>query len=304
MLERVGIPAAEKRLKDYPHNFSGGMRQRVVIAIALACNPKLIIADEPTTALDVTIQAQILDLLRSLSKDFGTAVLLITHDLGVVASMCDRIVVMYGGKVLETGTVDEIFKQARQPYTAGPAALHSAPGPAARRLAAADPRQPTGYAASTAGMPVHAALPAGDRTLRERDAAAGPRLGNRAPTRRRAGSRPAGTQPACLDMDRRTMTAAGTATAAQHRHTWRRCCCSTYGPRGAFSHPRRLPGRQQGVVRAVDGVTLQIRRGETLGLVGESGCGKSTLSRAILQLIKPTSGEVYLDGVSLTTLDQ
>jgi oligopeptide transport system ATP-binding protein len=125
MLERVGIPAAEKRLKDYPHNFSGGMRQRVVIAIALACDPKLIIADEPTTALDVTIQAQILDLLRSLSKDFGTAVLLITHDLAVVASMCNRVVVMYGGKVLETGTVDEIFKQARQPYAEG--LLHSIP---------------------------------------------------------------------------------------------------------------------------------------------------------------------------------
>ncbi|MGH2387282.1 MAG: ABC transporter ATP-binding protein [Chloroflexota bacterium] len=119
LLQRVGIPAAEKRLRDYPHNFSGGMRQRVVIAIALACNPKLIIADEPTTALDVTIQAQILDLLRTLSKDFGTAVLLITHDLGVVAGMCDRIVVLYGGRVLETGTVDEIFKAPRQPYTQG-----------------------------------------------------------------------------------------------------------------------------------------------------------------------------------------
>ncbi len=125
LLDHVGIPAAEKRVKDYPHNFSGGMRQRVVIAIALACNPKLIIADEPTTALDVTIQAQILDLLRALSKDFHTSVLLITHDLGVVASMCDRIVVMYGGKVLETGTVDEIFKQAKQPYTQG--LLHSIP---------------------------------------------------------------------------------------------------------------------------------------------------------------------------------
>ncbi len=119
LLERVGIPTPERRLRDYPHNFSGGMRQRVVIAIALACNPKLIIADEPTTALDVTIQAQILDLLRTLSKDFGTSVLLITHDLGVVAGMCDRIVVLYGGKVLETGTVDEIFKSSQQPYTQG-----------------------------------------------------------------------------------------------------------------------------------------------------------------------------------------
>jgi oligopeptide transport system ATP-binding protein len=119
LLDRVGIPAAKKRLKDYPFNFSGGMRQRVVIAMALACNPKLIVADEPTTALDVTIQAQILDLLRGLRKDFDTAVLLITHDLGVVAGLCDRIVVMYGGKVLETGTSLETFKNANQPYTEG-----------------------------------------------------------------------------------------------------------------------------------------------------------------------------------------
>jgi oligopeptide transport system ATP-binding protein len=119
LLDRVGIPASSKRLKDYPHNFSGGMRQRVVIAMALACNPKLIIADEPTTALDVTIQAQILDLLRGLRQDFDTSILLITHDLGVVARLCDRIVVMYGGKVLETGTALETFRHANQPYTEG-----------------------------------------------------------------------------------------------------------------------------------------------------------------------------------------
>ena len=125
LLEAVGIPHASQRVDDYPHQFSGGMRQRVMIAMALSCNPDILIADEPTTALDVTIQAQILDLLRALSKEYHTAVLLITHDLGVVASLCDRIVVMYGGKVLETGTVDQIFKQARQPYTQG--LLHSIP---------------------------------------------------------------------------------------------------------------------------------------------------------------------------------
>ena len=125
LLDRVGIPAPSKRLKDYPHNFSGGMRQRVVIAMALACNPKLIVADEPTTALDVTIQAQILDLLRSLRDDFATSILLITHDLGVVARLCDRVVVMYGGKILETGTAVETFKNANQPYTEG--LLHSIP---------------------------------------------------------------------------------------------------------------------------------------------------------------------------------
>lgn len=117
MLEKVGIPSAKSRLNDYPHQFSGGMRQRVMIAIALSTNPDLLIADEPTTALDVTIQAQILDLMRGLSSEFGSAVMLITHDLGVVASMADRIAVMYAGYVVEEGTADDIFYRARHPYT-------------------------------------------------------------------------------------------------------------------------------------------------------------------------------------------
>ncbi len=125
LLKLVGIPSAEKRLDDYPHQFSGGMRQRVMIAMALACNPKLLIADEPTTALDVTIQAQILELLKSLRQEFNMAMLLITHDLGVVAGTCDRVVVMYGGRVLEAGTNDQIFARPRQPYTQG--LLHSIP---------------------------------------------------------------------------------------------------------------------------------------------------------------------------------
>ena len=119
LLSLVDIPSAAKRLHDYPHQFSGGMRQRVMIAMALACNPKLLIADEPTTALDVTIQAQILELIKGLRQEFHMAVLLITHDLGVIAGMCDRVVVMYGGRVLETGTNDEIFLAPRQPYTQG-----------------------------------------------------------------------------------------------------------------------------------------------------------------------------------------
>ena len=119
LLEQVGIPAASERINSYPHQFSGGMRQRVVIAIALACNPKLLIADEPTTALDVTVQAQILDLINGICSEFGTSVILITHDLGVVAGMTDRIVVMYAGKVVETATTDELFVNPRHPYTLG-----------------------------------------------------------------------------------------------------------------------------------------------------------------------------------------
>lgn len=119
LLKLVGIPNAADRVKDYPHQFSGGMRQRVVIAIALACNPKMLIADEPTTALDVTIQAQILELMKDLQEKTGTAIIIITHDLGVVANMAQRVAVMYAGEIIETGTVDEIFMEPKHPYTWG-----------------------------------------------------------------------------------------------------------------------------------------------------------------------------------------
>lgn len=127
MLGLVGIPSPEKRMKQYPHEFSGGMRQRAMIAMSLICNPKLIIADEPTTALDVTIQAQILDLMKDLKDKLNTSIILITHDLGVVADLCTRINVMYGGIVVETGTTEDIFYRGRHPYTWG--LLRSVPNP-------------------------------------------------------------------------------------------------------------------------------------------------------------------------------
>jgi oligopeptide/dipeptide ABC transporter ATP-binding protein len=119
MLDLVGIPEPGKRIKNYPHQMSGGMRQRVMIAMALSCNPKLLIADEPTTALDVTIQAQILDLMRTLQREIGMSILFITHDLGVVAEMADRVVVMYAGRAVEEAGVVDIFKNPKQPYTLG-----------------------------------------------------------------------------------------------------------------------------------------------------------------------------------------
>jgi len=119
LLSKVGVPRPRERLNDYPFQFSGGMRQRVMIAIALACDPKLILADEPTTALDVTIQAQILELIQTLSQEFHTAVLMITHDLGIAAGMCDRVNVMYAGRIVETGTVDDLFDSPQQPYSWG-----------------------------------------------------------------------------------------------------------------------------------------------------------------------------------------
>jgi oligopeptide transport system ATP-binding protein len=138
MLERVGIPEPVKRANAFPHEMSGGMRQRVMIAMALLCQPKILIADEPTTALDVTVQAQMLDLFKSLTDDFGTSLVIITHDLGVVAGVADRMMVMYGGRAVEKGTVDDLFYDPRHPYTLG--LLHSTPH-IAHRAARLDPIQ-------------------------------------------------------------------------------------------------------------------------------------------------------------------
>jgi len=132
LLDMVRIPNAKSRIYDYPHQFSGGMRQRVMIAMALSCTPKLLIADEPTTALDVTVQAQILDLLRDIRKEHGTAILLITHDLGVVAELCDTVAVMYAGRLVEQASVSRLFHNPLHPYTAG--LLASLPGPDKKRL--------------------------------------------------------------------------------------------------------------------------------------------------------------------------
>jgi oligopeptide transport system ATP-binding protein len=131
LLRAVGIPAPERRIDQYPHQFSGGMRQRVMIAMALMCEPALLVADEPTTALDVTISAQILDLLRRINRERKTAIVLITHDLGVIAGMAQRVAVMYGGKVIETATVESLFEKPRHPYTQG--LLHSIPRLTAKR---------------------------------------------------------------------------------------------------------------------------------------------------------------------------
>jgi oligopeptide transport system ATP-binding protein len=138
MLERVGMPEPVKRANAYPHQLSGGMRQRVMIAMALLCQPKILIADEPTTALDVTVQAQMLDLFKTLTDDFGTSLVLITHDLGVVAGVADRMMVMYGGRAVEKGGVDDLFYDPRHPYTLG--LLHSTPH-IAKRAARLDPIQ-------------------------------------------------------------------------------------------------------------------------------------------------------------------
>ncbi len=152
-------PARRDRLDDYPHQFSGGMRQRVMIAIALSCDPKLLLADEPTTALDVTIQAQILELIQTLSDEFGTAVILITHDLGIAAGMCDRVNVMYAGRIVETGTVDELFEKPADAVRLGPARLAAPARRRPRREAPHDRGDAAVAHQSARRLPVQSALP-------------------------------------------------------------------------------------------------------------------------------------------------
>jgi peptide/nickel transport system ATP-binding protein len=238
LLEQVRIPAARSRLGEYPMNFSGGMRQRVVIAIALACNPKLLIADEPTTALDVTIQAQILELIKTLQKEEGMSVLFITHDMGVVAEIADRTAVMYRGEVVETGTTHDIFAAAKHPYT--------------RALLSAVPQL-----GSMTGIQRPLRFPQVDLATGE--------IRQIPPTADTVDRKSA----PILEVDKLVTR---------------------------FAVKKGLLRRTVGHIHAVEGVSLRLRRGETLSLVGESGCGKSTTGRSIVRLTDPTSGEIRIDG--------
>ena len=175
LMERVGIPRAAERLRSYPHEFSGGMRQRVMIAMALSNSPKLLIADEPTTALDVTIQAQILDELRQLRTETGAGVILVTHDLGVVADIADRVIVMYAGRVVEQGTLDDIFYDPQHPYTWGLlGSITRIDADRSHRLPG-DPRPAALAACAAAGMPLPPALPPRIREVHRGAAASEPR---------------------------------------------------------------------------------------------------------------------------------
>ncbi len=282
MLRLVGIPNPETRAAQYPHEFSGGMRQRVMIAMALSCKPKLLIADEPTTALDVTTQAQILRLLRGLKRDFGMSILLITHDMGVAAEMADRIVVMYGGKVVEVGEAEQIFDQPYHPYTSG--LLGCVPrmdGRRGQRLPNLEgrftPRCPYVVGKFSRTKDPELSDPNGDGHLVATwyNYGALVETGDpQAETARVESGRPGNLQPLLEVTDVRK-----------------------YFPiRGG------LLNRTKDYVRAVDGVSFKIYPGETLGLVGESGCGKSTLGRVLLRLQEATDGTVRFEGRDLKAL--
>jgi peptide/nickel transport system ATP-binding protein len=283
----VGIPDAERRLGQYPYQFSGGMRQRVMIAIGLACNPKLIIADEPTTALDVTIQAQILELMKDLSRRLNIALIIITHNLGIVARYADRVIVMYAARLVEEGTADDVFQRPRHPYTMG--LLRSVP-----RL----DRPRGGKLETIEGLPPNLA-----------DAPPGCRFAPRCPYRIAACAEP----PPLVRADTGGLTACVRhAEIAAGRITWIADASSAAIPeplapqallsvRGLTKHfevGSRLSGTR-GTVRAVEDVSFDIQPGETLGLVGESGCGKTTVGRLILRLEEATEGEIVFDGVDL-----
>ncbi|WP_277613953.1 ABC transporter ATP-binding protein [Neobacillus muris] len=279
LLKMVGIPNPEIRLHQYPHQFSGGMRQRVVIAIALACSPKVIIADEPTTALDVTIQAQILDLMKDIQKKMGTSIIIITHDLGVVANIADRVAVMYAGKIIETGKVEEVFYNPQHPYTWG--LLGSMPNMETKEELAAIPGTPPDLIDPPKGDPF---AERNDHALKidylreppmfklsETHYAATWLLHEKAPKIERTAS------------VRRPLKAIGMKKTPEKQ----------LEPLIEIKHLKKYfhTGKKE-VLKAVDDVSFTIFKGETLGLVGESGCGKSTTGRTIMQLYEATGGEV------------
>ena len=296
LLADTGIPAAAQRIDHYPHQFSGGMRQRVVIALALAAEPKLIIADEPTTALDVSIQAQIISLLRRLCRDRGTSVLLITHDMGVISETADRMAVMYAGRIAEVGPVSDVIHRPGHPYTVGLMGSIPAVGDVRDRLEQID-----------GAMPRLDAIPAGC-AFHPRCGAALPRCRIERPELTKTGR----TMAACWRADAGPgpfkgiqIRASGNgapllspAPEASAPGTAPLVRADGLGKSFDVSAPwlsRVLSGGSRQLLHAVDDVSFEIARGETLALVGESGCGKSTVARMLVGLHRPSTGRVVID---------
>ncbi|MGB6163674.1 MAG: ABC transporter ATP-binding protein [Pseudonocardiaceae bacterium] len=294
-LDLVGMPHAHERLDNYPHQLSGGMRQRVMIAMALACEPKLLIADEPTTALDATIQEQILDLLESLRARLGMGILLITHDLAVISRYADRVAVMYTGKIVETGPTGLLLRRMRHRYT--------------EALMAAVPRRDQDTATdlySIPGLPPDlSAPPAGCRftprcSFAQSDCPTiDPPLVTVAP----------GHAHACLHPVDYVDETARSALEVTERVPGGRVFDADAAPLvevralvKEYPVTAGLLGRRVGALSAVAGVSFSIAPGETFGLVGESGCGKSTLGRALVALERPTSGSIIFSGHDITAM--
>jgi peptide/nickel transport system ATP-binding protein len=286
LFREVGIPQPEHRVDAYPHQMSGGQKQRVMIAMALSCNPKLLIADEPTTALDVTIQAQILEILRKLRDERGMAILFITHDLGVIAEIADEVLVMYRGEMVERGSVLDIFSNPQHPYTKG--------------LLACRPRLETQYRRlPTVDDFMEVVSKDGEIEIREKKMTDA-RLRELTAEGRGSLLHPKIELAAMGHPWEQTPRAADTTAVADYA----RPLLEVKDLAVHFPVRRGLFGRVVDHVRAVDGVSFKVYQGQTLGLVGESGCGKTTTGRAILRLIEPTAGQVLLDGTDLRQLSQ
>jgi peptide/nickel transport system ATP-binding protein len=302
LLGLVGIPSPRDRIKAFPHEFSGGMRQRVMIAIAIANNPRVLIADEPTTALDVTIQAQVLEVLHKAQEETGAAVVMITHDLGVVAGMADDIMVMYAGKPVETGSVDEIYYNPRMPYTMG--------------LLGAVPR--VDIAEKTSLVPIEGIPP------NLIHAPTGCSFAPRCPL----------VSDACLDGEPELRPSPGSTAPGVLQHSAACIKSASLGARADAHEIFRAPAvpvsrfdaipreerktvlelkavrkhfplmkgalikRRIGTVKAVDGLSFDIREGECFSIVGESGCGKTTTLLEIMEFHKDQDGEVVIGGLS------
>jgi len=290
LINMVGIPDPERRITQYPHQFSGGMRQRAMIAIGLACEPKLIIADEPTTALDVTIQAQILELLKDISDRLGIAVILITHNLGVVAAYADRVNVMYAARIIERGSSSNIFGAPAHPYTVG--LMRSVP-----RLD--KPR--VGRLATIEGMPPNLLAPPQGCRFRDRCPIAEQKCEETPPTTTAPGTIEDHTV-ACWKNEFAKENAPilyGSETAIEKEKSahGEKVLLNVNGLKQYFNISIREGLKSHKVdIRAVDDMSFNVREGETVGLVGESGCGKTSAGRAILHLDNPTAGNIEFDG--------
>ena len=300
LLGRMGITAPERAIDSYPHQFSGGMRQRVMLAMGFSNEPSLLIADEPTTALDVTIQAQILGLIAELNRDFGTAIVLISHDLGVIASVCSRVIVMYGGEVVEEGPTEKILSDPRHPYTW--ALINAVPRidrhvPGEKRLVTIEgtPPDPLNF---PDGCRFAARCP-----FRIERCTQHPDLLELLPGRKaRCWVTQDGKQ---LPPPATRKTAA--ATPAPARPAEPAAATPMLQLRGVVKHfplPKETFFGKQRVVHAVDGVDLDVAKGETVGLVGKSGCGKSTLARVVARIHIPTAGSVRFDGHEIAQASQ
>ncbi|MCU7829666.1 MAG: ABC transporter ATP-binding protein [Candidatus Thiodiazotropha sp. (ex Myrtea sp. 'scaly one' KF741663)] len=291
LLSAVGIPDPEKRVKAYPHQLSGGMKQRIMIAMALAGRPRLLIADEPTTALDVTIQAQVLKLLKDLQREMGMAILLITHDLGVVAEAADRLAVMYAGQIVETSNARDFFRQPRHPYSR--MLLESLPD---------SQRRDEKLAVIKGAVPPLDTLFTGCRFV-DRCNMGGSRCNQAIPQWQNLDSE-SGVRCLLYGDNSEAVSKQNENEMARHSslNSTHEELLLVEGLEVHFPIYKGVLRRVVGHLRAVDGIDLTLTKGRTLAIVGESGCGKTTTGKGILQLIRPTSGRVLFESEELTRL--